>query len=293
MKEILLILFGLYIIKRKGKDMDDLNLKTIIILSILLAVTLALVSIFGAFVPGTYERETPSMAAQGTGQDLVDLFFILPLFLISLIYMLKDKKTAYFIYSGTVLYILYSFIIYSFGVHFNQLFLLYCFTLGLSLYAFILIMCKLNNMDVNNWFSPKIPARSLGIYLIVIAVLFYLLWFKDVIPAILHNTVPKSVSNYNLLVNPVHVIDIAFALPGLIITAILLFKKSKLGYILGPVSLVFVINLAIALTGMVIMVKIRGVSDDSSVAGIFIILAVISLIFLILFLRKLKTNKIK
>jgi len=271
--------------------MINRQLKITTILSILLTITLAVVSVFGVFVPGTYERETASMAAQGRGQDLVDLFFILPLFVISLIYMLKNKKTAYFIYSGTVLYILYSFIIYSFGVHFNQLFLIYCFTLGLSLYAFILIMCTLNSLDVKNWFSTEVPGRSLGIYLIAIAVLFYLLWFKDIIPAIVHNTVPESVSNYNLLVNPVHVIDIAFALPGLIITAILLFKKSKLGYILGPVSLVFIINLAIALTGMVIMVKIRGISDDSSVAGIFIILAVISLVFLVLFLRQLKTNK--
>lgn len=131
------------------------------------------------------------------------------------------------------------------------------------------------------------------LFLLFIAVMFYLLWFKDIIPAIVNNSVPESVSNYNLLVNPVHVIDIAFALPGLIITAILLLKKHHLGYILAPISLVFIINLAIALTGMVIMVKVRGISDDTSVAAIFIILAVISFVFLIFFLRRLKTKKIK
>jgi len=121
--------------------------------------------------------------------------------------------------------------------------------------------------------------------------MFYLLWFKDIIPAIVNNSVPESVSNYNLLVNPVHVIDIAFARPVLIITAILLLKKHHLGYILASISLVFIINLAIALTGMVVMEKIRGISDDISIAVIFVILSVISVLCLILFLRHLKTNK--
>lgn len=265
--------------------------KSITILTIMLAITLAIVSFYGAFIPGTYERETASMAAQGRGQDLVDLFFILPLLIISLIYMRKDKKSAYFIYSGTVLYILYSFVIYGFGVHFNQLFLLYCFILGLSLYTFILMMYILNSLDTGRWFSSKAPVRSVSIFLFVIAVMFYLLWFKDIIPAIVNKSVPESVSNYNLLVNPVHVIDIAFALPGLIITAFILLKKKHLGYILAPISLVFIINLAIALTGMVVMEKIRGISDDISIAVIFVILAVISIFLLILFLKNLKTVK--
>jgi hypothetical protein len=94
-------------------------------------------------------------------------------------------------------------------------------------------------------------------------------------------------------VNPVHVIDISIALPGLILTAILLMKKQRLGYIFTPIALVFIIILAIALAGMVIMTKIRGISDDPSIASIFVILAIISAIFLFAFLKNLKTAKKK
>ncbi len=271
--------------------MASKQLKIIMVLSLALAVSLGIVSFYGAFVSTTYARETASMAAQGIGQDIVDLFFILPVLILSLICMLRNCKVAFYIQAGTVLYLLYSFIIYSFGVNFNNLFLLYCLTLGLSLYTFILIMYEFNRQDVKNWFDNKVPARSTGIYLIIIALMFYLLWFKEIIPAILNNSKPRSVSDYNLLVNPVHVIDIAFALPGLIITALLLMKKHYLGYILAPISLVFIINLAIALTGMVIMLKVRGIEDNNSVAGIFIILAVMSIIFLFMFLKNIKTIK--
>jgi len=86
----------------------------------------------------------------------------------------------------------------------------------------------------------------------------------------------------------VHVIDIAFALPGLIVVAVLLFKKHNLGYIFAPVGLVFTIILTIALVGMVMMLKVKNVSDDTSVAGIFLFLSVISTVLLILFFRTMK-----
>jgi predicted membrane channel-forming protein YqfA (hemolysin III family) len=65
-------------------------------------------------------------------------------------------------------------------------------------------------------------------------------------------------------------------------------RKQRLGIILAPISLVFVIILAIALVGMVMMLKIKGVSDDTSIAGIFIILALLSIVQLLVFLKNLE-----
>jgi hypothetical protein len=264
--------------------------KSLAVLSLMLAAALAVVSFFGAFVPSTYERDAPSMAVQGMGQDLVDLFLVVPLLVISLVFVLRKSRVAHLIYGGTVLYILYSFVIYSFGVNFNKLFLFYCLILGLSFYSLILILCKLNSQDVEHWFGVRIPSRLVGTYLIVVAAMFYALWLKDVLPAVVTGSIPKSVSDYDLLVNPVHVLDIGLVLPGLILTAVLLMKKHRLGYILAPIFLVFIIVLAAALTGMVILLKAKGLSDDSSVAGIFIALALISGVFLFVFFKHLKAR---
>jgi len=252
----------------------------IIILSLILAVVLAIVSYCGAFISETYQRDTASIAVQGIGQDLVNLFLIVPLLFVALLFIKKDIRAAFLIHGGTLFYILYSFFIYTMGVHFNYLFLLYCITLGLSLYAFIITIYVLSGANVLEWFNEKIPVRTTGVFLIVIAVMFYLLWLKEVLPAVLNNSVPKSVSDYKLLVNPVHVLDISIVLPGLLISAILLFKRSKFGYIFSVIALEFIVLLAIALIAMVIMLQVRGISDDSSVAGIFAVLAVIGLVLL-------------
>jgi hypothetical protein len=268
--------------------MDMRHLKTITILSVLLAVSLAAVSFSGAFIPRTYAREVPSMAAQGVGQDIVDLFLVVPLLILTLVFVHKKSRVAVFVFGGTVFYVLYSFVIYAFGVHFNIMFILYCATLGLSLYLFILVLYEAGRMEVKGWFGPGLPSRLIGGYLILVAVMFYLLWLKDTLPAVLGGSVPSSVSDYNLLVNPVHVLDMAVALPGLIIATLLLVRKRRLGYILAPIALVFTIILAIALTGMVLMVKARGIGEDASIAGIFVVLAVISTFLLVLFLKKIR-----
>lgn len=264
------------------------NQQTINVLSILLAISLAVVSIAGAFLQGIYDREVPSMAAQGVGQDIVDLFLVVPLLLISLYYTNRKSRTAAFLLGGTLAYTMYSFVIYSLGVHFNKLFLLYCSTLGLSLFAFIIFMRDLLNHDLNNWFENP-PKKSVGIYMIFVALIFYALWLKSVMPAIIQNTVPEDVYKYNLLVNPVHVIDISFALPSLIIGGILLMKGKSTGFAIASISLVFIMILTIALAGMVIMLLIKGISEDFTTAIVFGVLTVITIFFLVALLNKLKS----
>jgi len=227
------------------------------------------------------------MAAQGSGQDFVDLFLVVPLLLISLFYTNKKSKIATFLLGGTLAYIMYSFVIYSLGIHFNQLFLLYIATLGLSLFAFILYMNDMLGQQTGKWFENA-PKKATGAYLIIVAAIFYALWLKSIVPALINNTIPEDVANYDLLVNPVHVLDMGFALPSLIIGGVLLIKGKDNGYLIAGLALVFMMILTIALAGMVIMLLIRGISEDYTIATVFGVLTITSLIFIIRLFKKLK-----
>jgi hypothetical protein len=261
--------------------------RTLSILTILLAISLAVVSVFGAFVTGTYDRDAPSMAAQGMGQDLVDLFLVVPLLLVSFLFHLRGSRVASLVYGGTLFYILYSFIIYCFGVHFNRLFLHYCLTLGLSVYAFILFMTEARKEDVGAWFE-EVPVKLISGYLFFVALVFYFLWLSALVPALLSGSIPRDVADYGLLVNPVHVVDIAFALPGLILGSVLLWKKRSTGYLIASVALVFIILLTIALAGMVIMLYVRDIGEDLTVAIVFAVLSVVSIAFTILLFSRIR-----
>lgn len=275
-----------------GEKMKLRHPISIINLTVILALLLTVVSFSGIFIAEIYQRETLSMAAQGVGQDIFDLFIIVPLLLISLFYATKGIREALIILGGSVFYTMYSFFIYSFGIHFNALFIFYCFTLGASFYLFVLIITEFVDSDVENWFGKNPPVKSTALFFVLVAVMFYIIWFSDIIPAMLSNSIPKSVSSETLIVNPVHVMDLAFVLPGLILTSFLLIKKRRLGFVLTLILLIFIIQLSLALIAMAVLLNIRNISEDLSLVGIFVILAVISLIFLTMFMRKMKNQNV-
>ena len=262
------------------------HFKILRILTLLLALSLSLVSIAGAFFPSTYERDSASIAAQGAGQDLVDLFVGVPLLLVTFFLASRGNRKAALLYAGTLAYIMYSFIIYCFGVYFNQFFLLYCLTLSLSLYAFILVFSELRQLQVESWFE-KAPVKLISVYLGFVALVFYLLWLKSVVPAIIQNEVPKEVSDYNLLVNPVHVIDLVFALPGLLIGSVLIWRRQRVVFIIASLALIFMVLLTLALAAMVLMLVARGISEDNTIALVFGILSISSVALLVLLFRKI------
>jgi len=150
--------------------MQKKQIKLLSILVILLAISLAVVSYFGVFVSSTYTLDSVSMRTQGIGQDMVDLFFVVPLLLISLILTSKNNYKGILLLAGTLFYILYSFIIYALGVHFNQMFLLYCSTLGLSLFSFI-VKLKVKTLQFHCSYFSFYKCFSFVVWIIIAEVL--------------------------------------------------------------------------------------------------------------------------
>jgi hypothetical protein len=202
--------------------------------------------------------------------------------------IIKGNKKALFIWSGTAIYIVYSYILYCFAVHFNFLFLVYCAILGLSVYALIYYSIIMSGAAVADWFDEHTPIKTISVYLIVIAVLFYFIWLGEIIPALFNNETPKSITESGLLTNPVHVLDIALVLPALIVIAVALRKRKAIGYIFAPAVLIFCMLMALAIGGMIVFMKIKGFETDLTIAGIFAIVTIFSLILIVFLLEKMK-----
>ena len=261
-------------------------LKTLRALTLLLSISLAAVSLVGAFLPLTYEREAAHIAAQVTGQDLVDLFLVVPLLLVTFYLTQRGNRIGMLLYGGVLAYLMYSFVIYAFGLRFNRFFLLYCSTLGFSLYAFILWIKGMGRFEWSKWFRGM-PVKGVSLFLILVAMIFYGLWLTSVLPSVLSGAIPEEIRQNDFMVNPVHVIDMTFALPALVIAGVLLWRKQSLGYLLAAVSLVFIILLTLALAAMMGMLRIREISEDASVVLIFGVICIVSAGLLVPMFRKL------
>lgn len=261
---------------------------TILVLSLPQAVLIIVASSLGLLSPGFYTKETPDWAAQSIGQDIIDLFLVTPALIITTLFAIRKSKAAMMLWGGINLYLVYTFLIYCFDVHFNKLFLVYCFTLGFSFYSFAYFLLSLAKEKITDWLDEKISSRFIGIYFLLIPLIFYFLWLSEVLPAILNNETPKSLRETGLFTNPVHVIDLSVFLPGLFLVGILLIKRKNIGLLLAPVILTFFIIMDITIGGLIVVMKMRGIESDYIITIVMSLLAVFSAILLIVYLRSLK-----
>lgn len=248
------------------------------------ATLVAVTAYCGLFIAGTYSPETSSWYVQSIGQDIVDLFIIVPVLVITGM-VLPKRKIFPVIFAGTELYIIYTFLIYCFSLHFNYLFLVYCSVLGLSVYSFIYCLAFFNLTEAKNWNNERVPVKLIGIYLIAKGILFYFLWLSDIIPAILHNTIPAVIAENGLFTNPVYVIDISLILPGFIIAGINLMKRISIGFLLAPVMLLFGALMSVSIAVLVVVMNQRGIEDSFTVAWLMVLLSSTAIFLLYLFFR--------
>jgi hypothetical protein len=262
--------------------------RTIIILSASQAVLLVLVSVIGLFTPGFYSAETLNWQVHSAGQDLVDLFIISPVLILISLFAARKNKVAFLLWNGINIYLLYTFIIYCFDVHFNKLFIIYCLILGLSFYSCIYFLLTQSNFQTGINIFNKTIVKIIAVYFLIISFLFYALWLSEIIPSIIGNRVSKGLVETDLPTNPVHVLDLSVVLPGFFLMAALLFKKKIIAVRFVPGILMFCILMDITIGSMAFFMNINQVTAGYSTVIVMTTLALLSIIFLGLYLRILQ-----
>ena len=245
----------------------------------------------GLLQPSTYARETASWAAQGMGQDWVDLLLVAPTLAIAGVKSLRGSLRARLVLGGALVYSVYSFLLYALEVHFNPLFLVYCAALGLSFYALLALLFRLLRDDARRWYRGPVPARLTGAFLLVIAGGFGLLWLGQVLPALLAGRDPAGLSDVGLPTNPVHVLDLSLLLPALAVTGVSLLRGGALGHALAPVMLGFNVLMPLAIAGMVLVMQARGIGQGVGLAIATAGIAVVSAALLFAFLAQIADDR--
>lgn len=225
-----------------------------------IAVAAGVASAAGAFVPSTYARETASWAAQGVGQDLANLFVVLPALIVCAVRAARGSVRALLIWQGLLMYLVYSYVLYAFFVHFGPLFLVYVATLGCSFYALAGSLLDLNVRELAARIRDVAAARRMSALLLATGLLFAFLWLTDIARALASGGVPPSVVEVGLPVNPIHVLDLAFALPALILTGWLLRRRTPYAVAFAAPLATLLMAMGLAIVVMVFVMRARGVA---------------------------------
>lgn len=257
-------------------------------LTLIICILISFTSTEAILSDNFYFQETVNWKVQSIGQDYIDVLLVLPILIAANILMIMKKKAGNIIWGGAMIYLVYTYVIYCFDVHFNKFFVEYCLILGLAFYSILFFFnSNLLHSLKRYTYNPTI-SKVTGIFFISISLLFYILWLAEIVPAINTNTLPKSIKELGAFTNPVHVLDLSIFLPGIFITGVLLVLKKPIANIIAPMILAFFIIMDITIAYLALAMNYKGVGSNITVSYIMFSFAMISII---LFWFNLKTIK--
>lgn len=256
--------------------------KTLSVLTLVLCALIVWQGITGIMIPGIYANETDNWRVQVVGQDGINLCLVVPLLLNTGLMISRGAQDAKFLWAGGMIYVIYTYLIYCFGVHFNSMFLVYCTILGLSIFSLIWFIYT-ERKTFRYKLSGMNASRVTAIFFMLTAVFFAMAWLHGIVPAILTGRVPESLTEGDFLTNPVHVIDLAVCLPGLFFTGLLLILRKKPGLLLAPILLTFMLLMYVTVALLSIQVQPDG--HVSGIAWTMFGLAAVALLLLVVNLR--------
>jgi hypothetical protein len=245
-------------------------------LALAAAILMGLASAGGIWLPFVYVQETASWAAQGTGQDIVNLAVVLPAMLIALYAASAGSLRAVLVILGLLIYLVYSYVLYAFFVHFNLLFPIYVATLGTSFWALVGIAHDVRHDQIRELFEGK-TGRAQSAYLMISGLLFGVLWMSSIASSIVSGDTPRDVVEVGLPVNPVHVLDLAFVLPAMVVTSILLYQQHPLGWLWAVPLVTFAAAMGSAIVGMMAVMKTAGLPVSAAVVAAMAVSASVAL----------------
>ena len=225
--------------------------------SVLVSVLVAITSLCGILLEQTYARETPAWAVQAVGQDWANLAVVVVL-LASTYFVRNHSLRGYLVWLGAYLYLVYAFAIYAFAVHFQFLFLAYVLVLGLSFYTLVGGLLAASPAALARALAGSPAATAASLLLFVIGAMFAALWLSEIVPNLVAGTIPQSLAETELWVNPVHVLDLAFLLPGMIATSVLLRREEFLGNLMAVPLLVFSAAMGLGIVVNFALSAVRG-----------------------------------
>lgn len=212
----------------------------------ILAGVVVAATVYGLF--GDIYRETPARELLGAtlrGQDLLTLLSV-PVLLGATLIARRGSLRAHLVALGILLYLPYTYLMYV-VVPYNNAFLLYVATIGLGSYLLLTGLLRIDVRALEPTFAD-VPRRGIGWFLIVTGAVFASLWLAENL-SVLPGGVPERLFVYDIP-STVHVLDLAFVLPMVVGSGVMLLRRHPAGPVLAAVMLVKMITLGFALLFM-------------------------------------------
>ena len=213
--------------------------------SLFIAALTVTASIAGLLYPDTI-YPTADLQQSYLTNDIFTLILGLPILLISMWLAWRGKLIGLLFWLGALLYGLYNYIAYLFGMPFQGLFFLYLLIVVLSTYTLIGLVAVIDGETVKHRLAGHVPERLGGGVLILLGAAYTILASLMIIS----NLTGQALLSQSEM--SVFVADF-FVAPAWVIGGVLLWRREPLGYVGGTGLLFSASMLFVGVIGIVIL----------------------------------------
>jgi hypothetical protein len=234
---------------------------------------------------GLYYWDTVSSAAQMQANDLTMLMLGLPLLAISFWLALRDSLRGRLLLTGTLGFILYTYITMCFGAAYNNLFLVYVLLFSLSLFAFIISMSSYDLKMLPAHFSEKLPRKWIAGLLFFAAAFLSLAWLGRIAETFAPGAIPTLENTTSMFIQAM---DLGIVVPLCVLAGILLLRRSAWGYLLASVATLKFLTMGMAVSLMALNMARVGVPVSNVELIVFPSISLVNLVMVVLLLKSIK-----
>jgi hypothetical protein len=184
---------------------------------------------------GVYRFNGEAVAAEGVGWDAVTLFLVVPALFLTLPALRRGSVRALLLATGILAYFLYQYAEYATFLAYGPLFLLYVATFALSLTGIALLVSELELDVLAAGVDGRFPRRAATVFGLFVAILLAGMWLPLIVRSFGQAVVPELDGATTLVVQA---FDLGFLVPLGLFTAVTVWRRLPVGYVLAAVLVV-------------------------------------------------------
>lgn len=215
---------------------------------------------------GIYRFNGEAVAAEGVGWDVVTLLLVVPALLLALPALRRGSLRALLFATGVLAYFLYQYAEYAMFLAFGPLFALYVAIFALSLSGIAILMSHVDLGSLAGAVDDRFPRRAAAAFGVFMALLLAGMWLPLIARSAGQTVVPELDGATTLVVQA---FDLGFLVPLGIFTAVTVWRRLPVGYVLAAVVVVKGAAMGAGIAAMLIVeYLVTGVLQIASI-GLF------------------------
>jgi hypothetical protein len=206
------------------------------VLSAVAAALTVFAGLAGLLVDGMYGGDVPVVAALARGSDFTAVVVGVPLLGLALVGSVRRSARAHLAWLGMLAYLVYDYAYYVYGGTFTDLFVVHVAILMASVSALVLALIDLDVAAIVARFGRRTPARWISGLLMLLGSSIIVMWTYNSVAFAITGDDPTDV--LPLPMDRVHLgyaIDLTLFGPVAVLAAVLLWRRTPWGYVLGAV----------------------------------------------------------